>query len=134
MDSNFSKQMDILERYPTLYERTGGDKGLTVLDGSFACGVRWYPILDRPFADLTVIQLNDVLTGLKVVQVKEKFGGLRVHVNGDNKRIEAPITEVETEAAASCEQCGGPNPGLRNRVAWYGNISDSCTQKRRSER
>ena len=122
--------MDILERYPALFGLAPGGKGLTVLDDGFACGAGWYPILARLLADLAVIRREDVLTRLRVVQVKEKFGGLRVHVDGGNERIQARIADAETEAATTCEHCGGPSPGLRSHGGWYGNICDSCAQKR----
>lgn len=137
MPHNFQlppEQMDILERYPALFGLAPGGRGLTLIDGGFACGGGWYPILDRLFADLAVIRREDVLTRLRVVQVKEKFGGLRVYVDGGNERIQARIGDAETEAAATCEHCGGPSPGLRSHGGWYGNICDSCAQKRRSER
>lgn len=127
------EQMDILERYPALFGLAPGGKGLTVLDDGFACGAGWYPILDHLFADLSKIREEDALTHLRVVEVKEKFGRLRVYVGGGNKRVEARIGEAADEATETCEGCGGLSPGFRYHDAWYGNICDSCAQKRRSE-
>lgn len=126
-------QREILERYPALFELPPDSKGLTIFDDGFACNAGWYPILDRLFADLSNMRKEDVVTRLRVVEVKEKFGRLRVYVVGANLRSEARIEEAVEEAAATCEDCGGPSPGFRYHGAWYGNICDRCARKRRSE-
>lgn len=124
--------MDILERYPALFGLAPGAKRLTLINSGFACGAGWYPILDGLFAELETIRQEDILTGLKVIQVKEKFGGLRVYVDGGNERVHARIALAETEAAETCEGCGGPSPGVRSHGGWLGNLCDSCVRKRRS--
>lgn len=126
-------QREILERYPALFERPQGSKGLTLLDDGLACDAGWYQILDRLFADLSKIQKEDILTHLRVVEVKEKFGRLRVYVVGGNERVDARIEQAVDEASATCEGCGGPSPGFRYHGAWYGNICDSCARERRAD-
>ena len=126
--------MDIIRRYPGVFGRGPWTLDRTLLGWGFTCGQGWYPILDRLFADMQKIAQEDAPLKLEVHQVKEKFGGLRVYVRGGNGRIQDRIAQAEEEAAVTCEHCGGPSPGVRDHDGWYGNICDSCAQKRRSER
>jgi hypothetical protein len=103
-----------------------GAKGLTLIDGGFACGPGWHPILDRLLSDMQKSAREDVLLKLEVPQVKEKFGGLRVYLRGGNRRVQDRIAQAEKEAARSCEGCGGESPGLNSCGGWYSNICDSC--------
>lgn len=43
-----------------------------------------------------------------VLQVKEKFGGLRFYIANGNKEIRDRITKAENESYKICEQCGEP--------------------------
>lgn len=43
-----------------------------------------------------------------VLQVKEKFGGLRFYICAGNEQIWALIREAENESYKICEQCGEP--------------------------
>lgn len=66
----------------------------------------WYDLLQRLFFDVKVIVERDHIEGFDVVQVKEKFGGLRVYVDGSTSEIADRISLAETEAWDTCEECG----------------------------
>jgi len=63
-------------------------------------GKGWHPLLDKIFAFLP----EDVV----VLQVKEKFGGLRFYISGGTDEIWDKIDEVEAESYKICEVCGEP--------------------------
>lgn len=69
----------------------------------------WAPIVED-----AVHQLED--EGATILQVKEKFGGLRIYVAGATPATAAIIDAAEREAAATCEYCGG-HEGVTNRGA-----------------
>jgi len=52
-------------------------------------------------------------TGCKfeILQVKEKFGGLRIHVNHANDAIRGRIEAAKQESLNICEVCGQPENG-----------------------
>lgn len=71
-----------------------------------AIGKGWHPILEALHTDLAAIDPN-----YKVIQVKEKFGGLRVYLDWLNTEYTATIGQIinvaEALALGTCEDCGG---------------------------
>lgn len=83
---------DIGEKYPTAL----GD----VTCGA-DCGPGWQNILEP------VLECCEKY-GIEIVQIKQKFGGLRVYIEGGNSEIERLIRNAETLSFTICEQCGAP--------------------------
>jgi hypothetical protein len=61
----------------------------------------------------------------KVLQVKEKFGGLRFYSNFSDEAISHVIRDAEAESLKTCEVCG--KPGKPNRGGW---IKTCCAEHR----
>lgn len=97
-------------------------------------GAGWYPLLERLHA-----QLLDVVPDYTVGQVKEKFGGLQVHLqygdpfeftDGDRARVnqaEALVEAAEDESDRTCEYCG--KPGESRPDGWVKTMCDGCYGK-----
>ena len=104
----FAKRME--EKFPAMFsQRYGGfciDKG-------------WWPIIETLCANIQShidwkqeqkekyqrgIGCNQVI----VVQVKEKFGGLRFYYEGGDDEIHGMVRMAEAWADHSCEECGAP--------------------------
>lgn len=67
-------------------------------------GPGWTPLVNRVFDAIDEQKLDVV-----VVQVKEKFAGLRIYVEGaDYQRVRPVISAVEGESFGLCERCGAP--------------------------
>ena len=84
------------------------------------CGSGWFPLLDELF----IVPERCVVDGIEngewrnpireghthpwpyVRQIKEKFGGLRVHLSQWNGPIRAAIKLAQERADATCDQCG----------------------------
>ncbi len=70
---------------------------------------------------------------IRVSQVKEKFGGLRVYVHAAHELPEGAPTDwaselvraAESEAAHTCQRCASPNATLR-RGPWWLTLCDGC--------
>lgn len=90
---------------------------------SVDCGPGWFPLL----ADLDR-DLRKVYPDYRVVQVKEKFGGLRFYIDavpeGVYDRLAARIREAEALAAVTCERCGAAG-SLRQRRHWWRTLCDT---------
>ena len=66
----------------------------------YPVGKGWWQILDELFTKIP----NKTLS---VLQIKEKFGGLRVYMEGDgDPEIEPLIQKAEEESYKTCEECG----------------------------
>lgn len=90
----------------------------------FECGDGWFELIKKLCEKLKALDLKD----FKVLQVKEKFGGLRFYVNGIelNKADEAYrlIDEAEAKSLTVCEECS--KPGKPNEMGWINTLCDSC--------
>jgi len=53
-----------------------------------------------------------------IIQVKEKWGGLRIYADYYVKEIEDVIREVCEQSLSMCETCGSP-AGLVKKGTWY---------------
>ena len=65
---------------------------------------------------------KDVRPDFKVVQVKEKFAGLRFYVDNADAAIDGMIYMAENWADKSCEVCG--NRGTRRNTGWLRVLCD----------
>jgi hypothetical protein len=116
------------------------------------CGIGWLPLLDK-LCGMIKGQLdniekynegwfkNEVITpekyesnkklleNFKIVQIKEKFGGLRFYVQGtdykEHKDIHGWITFAESMSYVLCEGCG-TNQGLGTTSGWMRTICKPC--------
>lgn len=89
----------------------------------------WLPIL---------LKLNDDLTAIdpdyRIVQVKEKFGGLRYYIESVSKmaELEAVVRVAEAEAARTCELCGSRanvSTAPSSTTYWVKTFCDTCREE-----
>lgn len=95
------------ERFPRLF----------ALDSNwdFSCGDGWRDIVVSLCEHLAALDLPE----LRIVQVKQKLGGLRVYTRAGNEETSTLIQAAETEAWMTCEECGvpGERPSVQGRLA-----------------
>lgn len=94
----------------------------------FECSDGWLPILEELFEKIDEVVKRDNLENFKVVQVKEKFGGLCVYVHNSNEEIQSLIRDAEKRASQTCEKCGKPG-GLREINGWYRTVCEECYRR-----
>ncbi len=68
----------------------------------------------------------------EVVQVKEKFAGLRFYSSGGNNKISELIDEAELKSEGICEGCGAP--GKIRSSGWMRTLCDECEKERAKKR
>lgn len=119
MDKKLEKKL--VEKYPTLYSKYGGDIKETCMGWGMTCGDGWYKLLD---------ELSSKLEPLNVVaaQVKEKFGGLRFYLEPCDENVYDKVNEIIDEAEQRsykvCEICG--KEGQLRRGGWLQTTCDIC--------
>lgn len=86
-------------------------------------GPGWQPIIDT-----LEERLGQIAPGYKVVQIKEKFGGLRYYValpqGSDWEAAQRAISEAEGLSLSTCEDCGAP--GEQKGPGWIRTVCDPC--------
>jgi hypothetical protein len=98
------------ERWPTWFNLEGEPRP-TLRPLGFEHGDGWFDLIWTLCELLeTVVAAAETETGrsFQVLQVKEKFGGLRFYTNYSDDAISALIEAAEIESIHTCEVCGGP--------------------------
>lgn len=117
----------LIERFPEYFNRAtppiqGGFYG-------FECGDGWFSLLE----DLLSKIYKEGLGLVKVLQVKEKFGGLRFYFKregADSSRLEELVAEAEVKANHTCETCG--KEGSLRSGGWMKTLCDKHDAERDS--
>jgi len=93
---------------------------------SFDCGDGWKDIIDRLLAK---IYDEAIKIDTHVVQVKEKFGGLRVYLGRENEFISEAIRAAEKEAINTCEHCVAKEK-ITTEGGWLKTLCGQCHESR----
>ena len=102
-----------------------GDPHHTMMPFGFCHGDGWFDILWRLCEDLEpLVAATEKQTGqpFEVLQVKEKFGGLRFYVNHHTDAIRDRIQTAGVESIHTCEVCG--QPGRQRTGGWAKTLCD----------
>lgn len=103
-----------------------GLENYTFIDLRF--GKEYDPGWDKIVEDLCEkIQQLNLPNDFKIVQIKEKFGGLRVYTNYTTDELQSLIRKAEELSFKTCEHCGEPGK-LRNRGSWLYTACDKHVQ------
>lgn len=87
-------------------------KGYTREMALSSVGKGWAHLIHRVFDTL-----ENIKGTVKIVQVKEKYAGLRVYTDYTNDELDKIVRDAELESLKTCEQCGQPGK-VRGR-GWY---------------
>ena len=92
-------------------------RGYTREQAIASVGKGWRRLIDRLFD----AKPDDV----KVVQVKEKFGGLRFYISGCLDSYDELVCAAESESYTICERCGAPGTLDKTR-SWIQTRCEDC--------
>ncbi len=115
-------QKKLIEDFPTLFKYYGQPP--TPMMFGIGVGDGWFNLL----YDLCkkVVELDGEV---HLVQVKEKFGGLRFYIDGTkNEEVWKVISEAEERSFHICEKCG--KPGTLREGGWLLTLCDKCDEER----
>jgi hypothetical protein len=112
----------LVRDFPHLYRDRHGDPSKTSMCWGFP-GDGWEPIIRRLSENLEPVARE---TGLRAVQVKEKFGGLRFYVSAGGVR--SVIDAATEESYRTCEHCGAAG-SIREYGNWVSTFCDPCHER-----
>ena len=84
----------------------------------FVVGSGWNLLIKNLIQDLIRLGWNN-----EVIQVKEKFGGLRFYINEGTDEIHQRIAQAELESMKTCEITGKPGK-IRTDIGWHRTLCD----------
>jgi len=96
----------------------------------FECDKGWHPMIIELLDKIQDMVNNnpEEYLDLRIMQIKEKFGGLRVYTNFYDEDIELLLSEYEEKSNTICEICGRPGE-LRENHFWLKTLCDKCNEK-----
>ena len=105
-------------------------KGNLKLQFGIECGVGWYKLIDN-----TLMKIKKLYPKIEIVQIKEKFGMLRVYTGGIpykvSRRIQTIIQKAEQTSGIICEQCGKPGKVCKIN-GWYSTLCERHEKQKRA--
>jgi hypothetical protein len=144
-----AKQEQLFTKYPSLFSEMHKDVSTDLserpwpISFGIACGNGWFKLIDE-LCFLIVQSLEQynerhkTAVGIRIVQIKEKFGGLRYyytwsakldlerpHMESLKSRIEGACQVVENLSLSTCELCG--SPAACTTESWYHTTCAACT-------
>lgn len=102
-------------RYPSFVIYEGYDRALALE----SVGKGWASLIHEVFD-----YMENNKTHSKIIQVKEKWGGLRIYTDVIDNNLDKKIIEIEKKSFTICEVSGEPGK-LRNCNGWYRTLSDA---------
>jgi hypothetical protein len=123
------KELDrqLCEKYPELFRGRHKSRQETCMCWGFECGEGWFGLISDLCHNLTNYCVENNIEIPEVVQVKEKFGGLRFYIGETPENHWHPICDIisaaEKKSYETCEVCG--LPGKPNKEGW---IRTTCPE------
>jgi len=88
------------------------------------CGAGWHPLIKELLDKLQkYVNAFPQLMHFRIVQIKEKWGSLRVYTNFGTDVSNKCIEEYEKKSTTICEICGKPG-NLREDLSWIQTLCD----------
>lgn len=126
MSNDFITEKELLNKYPEIFRQKDLSMTQTAMCWGIDCDKGWYHIIDTLCSRLQRLT-KEGHPQVEFVQVKEKFGGLRVYVHQASDLQYELIDFAEEMSYAICEKCGCP--GKLREGMWIVTSCDLCYNK-----
>ena len=117
--------VQLMDDFPDLFGSPPWHVNLNDRPLGFACAPGWLQLLKGLFANLRLADVEDALSELRIGEVKEKYGMLRVGVQGGNERVWHLLRLAEAASGRTCEGCGAPSEVV-DRGGWLTTLCPLC--------
>jgi len=96
---------------------------------AFCCGPGWYDLIRDLSNDIEKILVENDIAYMHLVQVKEKYGTLRIYMSTETEEISELIEAAEERSYSTCELCGFPGTIRGISTHWLQTQCDKCYLK-----
>jgi hypothetical protein len=121
-------QNQLVEKYPEFftYLKDHTEGPIMPMSFGFECNDGWFTLIDTLMESIqNYVKWNLKGEEIQLIQVKEKFGGLRFYINGGNDMIRGMIWYAEALSNKTCEFCGTTN-NIGWTQGWVFTICKDC--------
>lgn len=127
LNNKMKNQEKLFEKYPGLFFQKDLPMQQTCMCWGVECGEGWYGVLERLCEKLSKYSEEKGLD-IQFVQIKEKYGELRVYLNYYDDEVDKMTEEAENEADNTCEICSAKGE-LSIKFGWYKTLCEECRKK-----
>jgi len=120
---------EFYEKHKYLFELMHVERPHYPIRWGYEVGKGWIPIIEKFIEKLDEIDTDNVV---RIFQIKEKFGTLRLYLEHSTKEAERLVDAYETMANFVCEECGAPGE-YRGGLSWVQTLCDDCYEKARNK-
>lgn len=92
------------------------------------CDKGWYGIINPLFDYIEEYNKENPDNEIKVLQVKEKFGGLRFYISHGDETLYKMIDKAENESLKTCEHCGSKENVIHT-DRWIWTVCKNCLKE-----
>lgn len=114
------KQEALVSRFPFL--KSSGNLREDLMMFGLMCEDGWYKLIKKLCLDIEKELKRSGQTDFQVLEVKEKWGGLRYYTSGTSEEILELIDKAEHDSYSICEKCG--KPGKLKDWGWWQTLCD----------
>lgn len=121
-------QEKLIKKYPHFFDWIKEYKGpIHPIQFGFEIEDGWYWLLENLFEYLTNYQESNFEDNekIKITQIKEKYGTLRVYYDGGNEVTDGMVWFAEHLSSKLCERCGS-NHNIIRTEGWIKYLCKSC--------
>ena len=111
----------LIDEFPTFFKDMYGDPRVTCMAWGCAHGDGWWDIIYEACKEIAKID-DGTFTFL---QIKEKFGGLRLYYGGGVEGVNKIITDAEDKSYTTCEDCG-TKENVTSEGSWIQTLCGNC--------
>ena len=119
----------LFENYPKLFKQKDLSYKQSCMAFGFNCDDGWYMLIDKLCESIQFHIDKNSHPQVEVVQVKEKFGGLRFYTNNADEYLTGYIDFAESLSMEICEVCGSTK-GVGQTVGWIKTICTKCAGRK----
>lgn len=120
-------QKKLFKKYPKLFRQRKLPPSETLMCWGIETDEGWFKFIDKLCAKITALDPE-----VEIVQLKQKYGGLRCCTTGTSKAVIDEIWAAEAESYTICEKCGATGM-LRDDLPWMQTLCEECYKKKRKE-
>ena len=123
-------EFKIIKKYPELFGKIPFDESETAMSDGFRVNDGWIPLLEEAFEKLSIVVKEKELKDFKILQVKEKFGDLRIYTTMSyNEDISSIISETVDKSIKTCSICSSELDKDTRSSYLMGSVCKNCFNK-----
>lgn len=119
-------QKKLYDKYPKLFSQKDLPETQTCMNWGIQCGDGWFTLVDFVCEKLSDYSKEKNLD-IQFVQIKEKYGGLRIYTDKSDEFIESVIDVAEDVSLQTCEDCGRKGRN-QNMDGWIRTVCKNCKE------